>query len=179
MPQRDTVRFHLRRATEAAHDRVDRAFGGHDLGDRAAYAAFLTAHARAVPPLERLLAAVPLWDEWQPRAGLLAEDLTRMGMAMPIAMALPPVADDAIAVRWGLLYVLEGSRRGGAMLARQVGAGMPAAYLGAAHREGSWARFGQAIEAAGAGGGADWRAAAAAGAEQGFALFGDAATTGS
>ena len=175
MPQHDSVRFHLRTATQALHERVDQAYGGHDLGDRGAYAAFLTAHARVVAPLERLLAAGPPWREWRPRAALLAADLARLGAAMPAALPVPAVTGDPIAVRWGLLYVLEGSRLGGAMLARRVGAGLPTAYLAAAHRDGSWARFGRAIDAAGTGGGAGWRAAAVDGATLGFMMFADAA----
>jgi len=166
MPQRHSVRFHLRAGTAAAHERVDAAFGAQDLADPAAYAAFLTAHARVVLPLEAVLEAGALWSEWQARGGLLRADLAMLGQTVPggVAMTVATAAE-----RWGLLYVLEGSRLGGAMLARQVGAGLPAAYLGAVHGAGSWARFGDAIEAAD--GGADWRAAALAGALRGFALF--------
>jgi heme oxygenase len=112
-----------------------------------------------------------LWPEWQSRGGYLRGDLAALGLPVPLdepAAAAPPMTD---AARWGLLYVLEGSRLGGAMLARRVPPGLSHAYLGAAHRDGSWGRFGDAIEAAGAAGGPAWRTEALAGATHGFALF--------
>ena len=166
MPQRYPVRFFLRDGTATWHERVDAAFAGHDLADRDSYGAFLIAHARAVLPLEAALDGAALWAEWQPRGDLLRADLGTLGLDVPTAMDVEP---GSAAARWGLLYVLEGSRLGGAMLARQVGAGLPVAYLAAAHRDGSWGRFGDAIEAAA--GDADWRAAALDGAIRGFGLF--------
>ena len=145
---------------------MDAAFAGHDLADRDSYGAFLIAHARALLPLESALDGAALWPEWQPRGDLLRADLATLGLDVPPAMAVEP---GSVAARWGLLYVLEGSRLGGAMLARLVGAGLPVAYLAAAHRDGSWGRFGDAIESAA--GDADWRAAALDGAVRGFTLF--------
>lgn len=169
MHQRHPIRFFLRDGTATWHERVDAAFAGHDLTDGDSYRAFLTAHARVVLPLEAVLDETALWPEWQARGDLLRADLAALGGAVPPAL---PVAAGSAAARWGLLYVLEGSRLGGAMLARQVGAGLPTGYLSAAHRDGSWGRFGDAIEAAA--GDADWRADALEGAIRGFTLFAQA-----
>ncbi|HEX8447148.1 MAG TPA: biliverdin-producing heme oxygenase, partial [Sphingomonas sp.] len=176
MPPRHPVRFFLRDATAACHARVDAAYGRFDLADRRSYAAFLTAHARVLPPLEAMLDAAALWPEWVARAPFLIRDLAAFGIPRPPAMTLPAIpAMSTPAERWGLLYVLEGSRLGGAMLARQVPGDWPTAYLAAAHQGGSWARFGDAIEAAGADADPAWGQAVLAGAERGFALFEQAA----
>ncbi|WP_076073252.1 biliverdin-producing heme oxygenase [Sphingomonas montana] len=172
MPTLHPVRLFLRAETAACHERVDRAFSRFDLTDRGAYAAFLTAHARVLLPLEAVLDAAALWPAWTGRGDLLRGDLATLGHVVP---AGETVIAGGAAARWGMLYVLEGSRLGGAMLARQVGPGLPAAYLAAAHRGGSWARFGDAIEQAGVAaevrGDAGWRADLLSGAERAFALF--------
>ncbi|MGJ3630037.1 biliverdin-producing heme oxygenase [Sphingomonas sp. MMS24-JH45] len=107
----------LREATRPAHDGVDAADGRFDLGVREDYAAFLTAHARALPAAEARMAMLPFAATLPPRAPLLAADLAALDVAPPDPLALPTV-DEAAA--WGTLYVVEGSRLGGAMLARGV-----------------------------------------------------------
>ena len=84
--------------------------------------------------------------------------------------------DVAGAGRWGALYVIEGSRLGGQLLARSVPTGLPVAYLSSRHRPGEWRALLAAIEARGSEGGEAWRAAAVAGAQATFALYGEAAT---
>jgi len=129
--------FHaaLRAATAADHAAVDTAYAGFDLADRDGYAAFLTAHARALPAIESALVRAGD-DGFRPRTPLLAQDLAALGMDMPVplAIALPVGA----AERAGMLYVIEGSRLGGGLLARQVPAGLPSAYLSATHLPGEW-----------------------------------------
>jgi len=48
----------------------------------------------------------------------------------------------------GALYVIEGSRLGGRVLARQVGAGFPIAYLGSEQPRGRWPALLEAIDVA-------------------------------
>lgn len=143
-----TVRTQLRAATRTAHERVDAAFGIHDLTDRSAYARFLSAQAAALLPLEQSLTRagaarmIETWDEHR-RAPLLIEDLGALGVALPPPVAPTPITDD-----WelaGALYVLEGSRLGGAMLRRSVPAAFPSAFLSAAQAPGRWTRFAMSL----------------------------------
>jgi len=159
----------LRETTRAAHDAVDTLFSRFDLTDRASYAAMLVAHARALPVAEAAMAAESSLPAWRPRTPLLAEDLHDLGRVMPAPLALElPAGAAAIA---GLAYVVEGSRLGGVYLARQVGAGLPARYLSAAHGKGEWRAFLGWLDQAGLAGGPDWIEAASAGAAAGFALY--------
>ena len=160
----------LRAATAADHDRVDALFGGYDLADRESYARFLVAHARAVPAVETALAAFGRLPGGVARAPLLTEDLADLDVAPPSALAFA-LPDDA-AAGWGALYVLEGSRLGGAMLARQVGAGLPGRYLGAGHGPGGWRAVLAGLEAAAEG--SAWLERAVAAARATFALYGRA-----
>lgn len=162
----------LRRATAPLHDSVDAAFGGHDLTDRNAYGAFLLAHARALPAVEAVLAVRPGLPDWPERTSLLRQDLTDLALAMPAA--LPFLLPDASGADWGALYVVEGSRLGGVMLARQVPDTLPARYLSARHAPGAWRALLTAIDSRGA----DdpiWLDGLLAGAEATFALYARAA----
>lgn len=163
----------LRETTRAAHDRVDTAFARFDLADRDSYAAMLVAHARALPAAEAAMAAEPGLPGWSPRTPLLTADLHDLGQAMPppLPLALPAGA----AALAGLAYVIEGSRLGGVYLARQVGAGLPARYLSAAHGKGEWRALLAWLDRGGAEGGDAWTTQALAGAAAGFALFQQAA----
>ena len=168
----------LRAATAEDHQAVDVRFGGFALDDQDDYGRFLIAHARALPAVEAALrrpdadggaAALP---DWRPRTESLAADLVALNLALPAPLAF----DVAGAGRWGALYVIEGSRLGGQLLARSVPTGLPVAYLSSRHRPGEWRALLAAIEARGSEGGEAWRAAAVAGAQATFALYGEAAT---
>ena len=118
-----TARAALKAATRDAHERVDAAFGAHDLATRAGYARFLLGQAAALAPIEQALTeagAALLIEAWQEhrRAPLLTADLTALGLASPSPLPAPRFADEAELA--GGLYVLEGSRMGGAMLRRAV-----------------------------------------------------------
>jgi heme oxygenase len=152
---------------------VDHAFGSLGLNDHAHYARFLTAHARALPVAEAWMCALPFARTLAPRTPLLAQDLAALGLAMPAPVPLEDADDDA--ARWGVLYVVEGSRLGGAMLARAVPAGLPGAYLGAVHPPGQWRTIRAAIDAAGDGQDADWGERLVAGALACFDLYARAA----
>lgn len=166
-PHVSGVRRALREATSDNHHRVDTLFSGYRLDSESDYGAFLTAHARALGALEAV--ARPA----SPRLSLLAADLAAMDMAMPAPLSLADTDRDGY--RWGLLYALEGSRLGGAMLARQVAPGLPRAYLSAVHGKGGWVEFQHALDQAGADGGEGWLDDAVQGAQAAFALFGAAA----
>lgn len=121
----------LRRETRDEHDRVDAAFSRFGL-EGPGYARFLKALARAYLPVEDALAAtavarlVPGWREHR-RGDALRADLGALGLTPAPPLAAPHLPTDAHAL--GAWYVLEGSRLGGALLARQVAPGLPRAFL--------------------------------------------------
>ncbi|MFZ2996909.1 MAG: biliverdin-producing heme oxygenase [Sphingobium sp.] len=153
------------------HDRVDALFSPHALDDKGDYRAFLIAHARALGALE------PAARPAAPRLPLLERDLDALDTPMPAPMVLPEnnMENGGDGYRWGLLYALEGSRLGGAMLARRVGADLPKSYLSATHGKGDWIAFQTAMDVAGMEGGEGWLDAAVQGARAAFALFAGAA----
>lgn len=162
----------LRAATRASHDAVDAAFGDYDLSDRDAYRRFLRAHARALPAAEGALGGLAFARTLPPRTTLLARDLAELGEAMPPAL---PFALHGDAALWGALYVVEGSRLGGVMLARSAGADLPSRYLSAAHGAGQWRAIREAIDVAGAGAPPAWHDALVTGAAATFDLYAAAA----
>jgi heme oxygenase len=163
-----SVRVALRAATADEHTRLDAMFGRFDLGNPLAYPRFLRAHARALAPIEAAIAAVLGLEGWRLRTPLIVADLVALGEVLP--PSLPLLVPNGARL-WGMRYVVEGSRLGGALLARSVGAGLPSAYLGARHGAGEWRRFLDELERAAAGGGEAWRDEAIAGAREAFALF--------
>lgn len=163
------ARLALRQATLASHQRVDDLFTSFTLSDARSYASFLKAHARALAPLEA--AARPDAS----RMALLTQDLAAMGEALPPALDLDEARGEGF--RWGALYALEGSRLGGAVLARRVGSDLPHAYLSAVHEKGGWVAFQERLDAAAEGGGEGWLDEAVRGAEAAFDLFATAART--
>ena len=132
MSEPTTARFFLRAATAQDHERVDAAFGDFDLADRADYARFLTAQAAAFLPTEAAieragpLAVVPDWPERR-RSALLLNDLAALGIAPPEGEALGALESPTEVL--GAIYVLEGSRLGGAMLARSIPDGYPRRFM--------------------------------------------------
>ncbi|MDB5700597.1 MAG: hypothetical protein JWL66_796 [Sphingomonadales bacterium] len=165
-----SLRMILRAATTADHEMVDAAFGRYNLASIPSYGQFLSAHARVLGPLES--AVEGLWDASIARLPLLEADLAELGTVVPSDAAFGPMSD---ARRWGMLYVLEGSRLGGGILAGRVAAGLPVRYLLARHEDGSWRRFGDALELAGASQGAAWHEDVVSGARMAFARFAESA----
>jgi len=157
------IRQALRAATMESHQRVDDLFSHFSLASAPDYRAFLRAHARALATLE------PVAQPDSPRLSLMAQDLAALGEAMPAPLPMPSTGGDGF--RWGLLYALEGSRLGGAMLARQVADDLPRAYLSAVHGKGGWVAFQQQLDNAAAEGDAAWLDEAIAGAQAAFTLF--------
>ena len=136
----------LRRETRAEHDRVDAAFSRFGLSGPD-YARFLAAQARAYQPVEAALEdtvvarVVPGWRAHR-RADALRADLAALGMRAVASLAAPSLPTDAHAL--GAWYVLEGSRLGGALLARQVAPGLPRAFLAASGPR--WAKSVEILE---------------------------------
>lgn len=153
---------------------MDAAYGRFDLADADGYRAFLTAHARALPAAEARMAALPFARDLPPRTPLLAADLAALGQPMPAPLALDDGGVDEAAA-WGILYVVEGSRLGGALLARDVPPDRPVAYLSAAHAPGQWRAIRAAVDAAAAGRSTPWHDRMLTAAQHTFALYAAAA----
>lgn len=154
------IREILRAATRSYHARVDAAFGSFGSATPDGYAHFLLSHARILPRAETLIVPGELLGSWTGRTAALQADIAALGLAMPAPVEFTLSVGQA--VRWGALYVIEGSRLGGAMLSRNVPKGLPSAFLSAAHAPGGWQRIVEALERADRG--PQWRAEAVAGA---------------
>lgn len=164
----------LRDATRPYHDLVDAAFSGFDLADRAEYGRFLLAHAQATCAAEARLRDDPALPAWRPRAQLLADDLAQLGLAMPTPLEFELPADAAW--RWGVLYVLEGSRLGASILVTRTASEAPSTFLSSRHLAGEWRTLLRAIDFRGGELGPAWIDAAIAGACACFDLYRRAAT---
>lgn len=142
--------FHLRlrEATRANHDRVDAAYSRFVLGDAASFGDFLTAHAAALIPLEEWIDPASLFPDITPRGSALRADLDTLGREMPTPLTVEWPRTDA--TRWGALYVVEGSRLGGRMLARSLPDGFPRAYLDAPFQSQTWRALLAALDERGA-----------------------------
>jgi heme oxygenase len=161
-----SLRMALRSATAVDHEIVDAAFARFDLTSAESYEQFLMAHANVLRTLEADVAG--LWSSWRPRFPLLQADLADLGVAVSASKTAVARSD---AERWGILYVLEGSRLGGDILSGRVASGLPVRYLSAAHEAGSWRLFGEALEQAGALQDDDWHEAVTNGAKLTFGRF--------
>lgn len=127
----------LRTATAQSHARVDDdAFSGFDLTDRRSYARFLRAHARARGAIELALTDGDGLPPFRTRLDGLAADLAALATQWPEPMPLGTAFSRA--ALFGMLYVAEGSRLGGGILADRVGPSLPRRYLAAVHDRGEW-----------------------------------------
>ena len=167
----------LRSRTRAAHEAVDRRYGGFDLGAASGYAAFLAAQAPALLATEGALAtagSADLLPDWpaRRRGPAMLADFDRLDLARPVPPQLRLAGPDAL---FGAAYVLEGSRLGARLLSARVGPSVPAAATGfLRHGQGErlWPDFLAALDRHDARG-ADIETAGAA-AEAVFGLFLDA-----
>ncbi|CAN7570915.1 biliverdin-producing heme oxygenase [Phenylobacterium sp. LjRoot219] len=121
---------------------MDAIYSRFDLSQPGDYRAFLEAQYGCFAPLEQALTAAgaaELLDDWptRRRAPLLAADLADLGAGRPTE-APSPVALPSPAALLGAIYVLEGSRFGGALLARRLPAGAPGRFLGGAADPAAW-----------------------------------------
>jgi heme oxygenase (biliverdin-IX-beta and delta-forming) len=138
------ARAALRAGTAADHERLDALFGGFRLDDPQDYRAFLKAHAMALTAIEQALDAADFaeaLDDWpgRRRGDAIAADLAALGEAPPAPLSAPSL--DTAAAQWGAAYVVEGSRLGGALLARSVPENLPKSYLGLVQPPGNWRKF--------------------------------------
>lgn len=152
---RDTLRFRLKDATAEAHARLDARMADQDLSDRGVYGRFLQAHAAVIGPAERALEQAGVsrlladWPERR-RAPALTSDMDRLRLTGGGAWE-PVIAGEAES--FGALYVLEGSRLGGRILASRVEASSDAdvreavAYLNHGVGERLWMSFLNSLEA--------------------------------
>jgi heme oxygenase len=132
----------LRSTTATAHAQVDAAFSHFALDEAASYRSFLMAHAMALLPIEAWLrereeTVLAGWPTPY-RAAALEDDLGKLDAIAPPGAAFQ-ASDDPAAIA-AILYVLEGSRLGGNILAKRVGPGLPRSYLASASDAQSWRR---------------------------------------
>lgn len=147
MPFRSALRAH----TSDCHAAVDDIFGRFDLADPIAYRAFLSAHARIIPAVEVGLEEAGIGSlllDWpaRRRRHLLVADLADLGAQTPPLLPVPPF--EGHAALWGAAYVLEGSKLGGAMLAKRVPASLPSRYLAPLGPKGGARSFMDALDVA-------------------------------
>ena len=159
----------LRDVTQPSHTLVDAAYSVFDLADRVQYGRFLQAHAQATGAAEASLIGAPDLPVWRSRMPMLTADLAGLGLGVPEALTFGPAMADAW--RWGVLYVLEGSRLGSMVVVKRAGPNVPVSYLSSRHLAGEWRSLLMAIDARGNIGGATWTDAAIAGACGCFALY--------
>lgn len=145
----------LRSATAENHDRVDALFSAFDLGSPHGYRAFLSAQAEPFVATERELECagvgvfVPDWRERR-RSHLLLDDLSKLAasdLRVEDDASLREGGTDSRIRRadapalLGALYVLEGSRLGGALLKQRVPDHLPTRFLAAPEPAGSWRKL--------------------------------------
>ncbi|HEY7808945.1 MAG TPA: biliverdin-producing heme oxygenase [Allosphingosinicella sp.] len=139
-----SARAALRAGTAAEHERVDSLFGALDLSRPPDYALFLQAQAAAFLPTEAALdtagaeALLPDWPERR-RSELVLRDLAALGLEAPSPEPVPALSGTPAIL--GTVYVLEGSRLGGALLRRSVPPEEPQAFLSAPQPRGGWRKL--------------------------------------
>lgn len=137
------ARFFLKRRTDAAHARVDALFSKLDLSKAEDYRTFLSAQAGPHLSVEAAIDAagaemfLPDWPARR-RGEALRQDLADLGLESPPPQALPL---DGEAETLGAIYVLEGSRLGGAMLKRRVPSSAPRRFLDQDQASGMWRKL--------------------------------------
>lgn len=150
-----TARAQLRDACGEVHARLDARLSAFDFHDRSAYADMLSRMSGPLTATESALGAgiaPALLKDWpaRVRSEALRADLAALGGGYRLQSA-PAIDDEAAA--FGALYVLEGSRLGGRVLARlaeeSADAGVRAATQYFRHQEhaGHWRSFVEALEA--------------------------------
>ena len=122
-PQGTSIRFAVKEATAAAHERLDQGLGHLDLAQADGYRRFLKTIAAAHLPLEALLersGIARIITDWsqRSRSSALRRDMEALGeQPEPLDLDIDTV-NQAFAL--GILYTLEGSRLGGRYLLQTV-----------------------------------------------------------
>lgn len=145
-----TARAALRAATADEHRKVDAAFSRFHLGNETGYRGFLLAQAGGFLPVEAELdeakaeAILPDWPQRR-RADLLRADLAELNVTAPEPFSTPTFLSIK-APLLGAIYVLEGSRLGGALLKQSVPSHFPRRFLEARQAAGSWRKLLQTLD---------------------------------
>lgn len=144
-----SARAALRAGTAAEHERVDRLFSHFDLSREEDYRRFLLAQAAAFLPVEAALdggGAVETLPDWplRRRAEMLRSDLLALGADEPKPIPSPVLT--VAAAQLGAIYVLEGSRLGGAVLKRGLSRAFPLSFLSAPQKQGSWRKLLESLD---------------------------------
>ncbi len=143
----NSLRNILREATHASHERLDAVMSRLELSQRDGYASFIAVHAAILDPLEQAMeeaGVATLLPDWpaRTRRAAIAEDARALGL--DVAPVELPELDMTPAGLAGLLYVLEGSRLGNAMLvreARRASEPLPVAFMEHGHGNSLWPVF--------------------------------------
>jgi heme oxygenase (biliverdin-IX-beta and delta-forming) len=144
-----SLRNMLRVHTGDCHVEVDRIFGSFILGDENGYRSFLTAHARILPGIEISLekaGVATLLSDWPQRSrrAMLDADRAALGVPAPPPLIVPVFGSEEEI--WGAVYVLEGSKLGGSILAKRLPGAFPSAYLGYQGPKGAQKAFMQRLD---------------------------------
>ncbi|WP_086619125.1 biliverdin-producing heme oxygenase [Erythrobacter tepidarius] len=148
----ESLRSHLRAATLAAHDLLDRAMqAASGWRTREDYARFLELQHAARAPLEDWIDAHAPEDLRPPRqTRLIAHDLAALGKAPPAPAHLFSLGEAGTGHALGVAWVLAGSALGNRSIARQVrrigGGAWPMVFLGDAAMLGFWQALRARIE---------------------------------
>lgn len=114
------------------------------------------------------------WKDWSSRRRFLEQDLAKLSWPAGSDQSCPAIRlSDAEA--WGAQYVVEGSRLGGAVLARQIHPDWPSEYLEKAPDERPWQDFCAALDNEWAMREDTWLTAVESGSARSFALYREAA----
>jgi len=143
----EDIRAFLLASTRGLHDEVDRRAGRFDLAGPAGRAGLLRFMYRGLQPVEDGLdraGAAGLYPAWpdRRRRSVLRRDLRRLGAGLPDDR--PPVDFGSVEAAWGALYVLEGSRLGARIIARNWPAGERPGFL-EPDQAGKWQAFIEAL----------------------------------
>lgn len=144
------ARAALRAATAREHARVDAAFSRFHLASETGYRDFLLAQAGALLTVEQALdrgGAAEILTDWpeRRRGDLLRADLAQLNVTVPEPFSAP----DFLSIKaplLGAIYVLEGSRLGGAVLKKAVPSHYPRRFLEARQAAGSWRKLLQTLD---------------------------------
>jgi heme oxygenase len=116
------LRDHLRAATRAAHDALDRALMPAGLvWTRDRYVRFLRATLAVLEAAERALVGAGVLSDTD-RTARLRGDLGTMGAASTVAPIVSTPGPTSLASDFGSAYVIEGSQLGGVQIASAVAA---------------------------------------------------------